>query len=611
MKFARRALVQPKKLENGTSWQCRLPSPRLALALLSAVFGMSCGAQPGPAPASQPALSKMGTDQAFVRQSATPEKPLARNPGQRLAATLDVRGLHLSSTLTAADGASNDALGSAVAIDGDTAVVGAAFKTVGGNVLQGQVYIFVWSGTSWSEQAVLTASDAAAYDGFGSAVAISGDTVVIGALGKQVGTNRQQGQSYVFVRSGSSWSEQAILVDTAGGGVNDQFGNSVSVRGNTAVVGARGKTIGTKMEQGQAYVYVRSGTSWAQQAILVDSATGAAFDAFANSVALSGDTIVVGAPYRSYGTHYSQGQVYVYVRSGTAWSQQALLVDAAAGEMNDTFGQAVALDGDTVLVGAPGKGVATHVHQGQAYVYARTGISWTQQAVLVDTAAGTDFDACGFSVAVLGDAAVVAAYSKTVGASSEQGQAYTFIRSGTTWAQQDVLADAAGETGDSFGFAVAMSGKLALIGAPGKRIGMNRYQGQVYVFQQPGAPDGAPCTLGTLCTSGFCIDGVCCDTACGGGKTTDCRSCLGAHTGGADGTCAAIVPAANYICRQAAAVCDQPEYCDGLSDSCPADGLYQLADRHLCRAATSCSRESYCDGSSARCPPTLCLPPRF
>lgn len=515
--------------------------------------------------------------------------------------------------LIASDGEAEDYLGNAVALDGDTAIVGAAVKRVGANNQQGQAYVFVRSGTSWSQQAVLVdAKTGAAGDNFGIAVALSGDTAVIGAFRKNVGVNAQQGQAYVFVRSGTSWSQQDVLKDTVTGAAGDGFGVAVAVSGDTAVIGAPTKRVGTNDEQGQAYIFVRSGTSWALQTVLVDTADGARMDRLGTAVALTGDTAVVGAPWKEVGTPTDQGAVYVHVRSGTTWTQQALLADSATGATFDMFGQSLAISGDTLLIGAYTKKIAANPEQGQVYVYVRSGTAWSQEAILFDSIKGSPTDFFGLSVSLSGDTAVIGAPLKDVGGSARQGQAYVFARSGTTWTQQSIIFDSMlGEAGDNLGFSVAVSGDTAVLGALFKKLGMNARQGQAYVYIGNKSPNGTPCTLGSQCASGFCVDGLCCNSACGGGATADCRSCLGAQTGGSDGTCGTIGQAADYTCRPAATICDQPELCDGRSDSCPADGLYQPADHFLCRAATSCSRDTYCDGTTALCPPSLCIPPRF
>ena len=338
--------------------------------------------------------------------------------------------------LTAADGAANNYFGDSVAISGDTAVVGAPYHVVGANANQGSAYVFVRSGAIWSQQQQLTAADGAAGDVFGWSVAISGDTVVVGAAYDNVGANGNQGSAYVFVRSGTSWSQQAQLT-AADGATSDIFGWSVAISGNTVAVGAPGNDVGANADQGSAYVFVRSGAIWSQQQQLT-AVDGAAGDYFGDSVAISGDTAVVGAPYDDVGATINQGSAYVFVRSGAVWGLQAH-VAAADGAANDYFGSSVAISGDTVVVGAPYDDVGANVDQGSAYVFVRSGTTWSQQQQLtaVDGAVSDDF---GDSVAISGATVAVGRPWRDVGANADQGSAYVFVRSGDTWGQQQLTA---------------------------------------------------------------------------------------------------------------------------------------------------------------------------
>jgi len=372
--------------------------------------------------------------------------------------------------VTAPDGAENDLFGFRVALSGDTALVGAFGQTVGANITQGSVYVFTSSGSSWSLQQKLTASDGAAHDFFGYSVALLGDTALIGAGAANISGNAYQGSAYVFTRSGTTWSQQAKLT-ASDGAAYDEFGSSVALSGNTALVGAYTDKVGGNAEQGSAYVFTRSGTVWSQQAKLTAS-NGAAGDWFGWSVALLGDTALVGGRF---------GDAFVFTRSGTVWSQQAQLTPSDLQE-EDTFGESVALSGDTALVGAGGHIVGSNVSQGAAYVFTRSGTTWSQQARLTaaDGAAGDRF---GTSVALSVDTALVEAPNQTVGANSNQGSAYVFTRSGTTWTQQAKLTASDGAASDNFGRSAALSGNTVLVGASGVKIGANPNQGAAYFYQ--------------------------------------------------------------------------------------------------------------------------------
>jgi hypothetical protein len=371
--------------------------------------------------------------------------------------------------LTASDGAAGDTFGSSVAISGDTAVVG--------SFVNESAYVYVRSGTAWVQQAQLTASDGKAGDEFGYSVAVSGDTVVVGATLADVGTNADQGAVYVFTRSGSTWTQQAKLM-SPDGSVDDEFGTSVAVDGDTLLVGVIYDNIGYRADQGSAFVFTRSGTAWAQQTKLTAS-DGEANDDFGVSVALSGGTALVGAFGDDIGSHSWQGSAYVFVRSGATWSQQADLT-ADDGATLDKFGRAAALSGDTALVGAPWHAVAGHADQGAAYAFVRSGQTWSQQAELT-ASGGAAGDALAFSVALAGDTALVGAPLADGGAGADQGTAYVFDRSGATWSEDARLTASDGSAPDQFGNAVSLSGQTGLVGASRDNVAANIDQGSAYV----------------------------------------------------------------------------------------------------------------------------------
>ena len=245
-------------------------------------------------------------------------------------------GWVLQAELIASDAASNDYFGWSVSVSGDTAVVGAAGdKWEGGN--SGSAYIFTRSGSTWTEQAKLTASDAAGGDHFGCSVSVSGDTAVVGAAG-----DNGEGSVYIFARNGSMWTQQAKLTVVG----SSYFGCSVSVSGDTAVVG---DDKGGNTWFGSVYVFTRSGGVWAQQATLTAS-DAAIWDNFGFSVSVSGDTAVIGAINGEGAVIYS-GSAYVFTRSGSTWTQQAKLTASDATSWY-CFGCSVTVSGDTAVVGA-------------------------------------------------------------------------------------------------------------------------------------------------------------------------------------------------------------------------------------------------------------------
>lgn len=368
----------------------------------------------------------------------------------------------LQTTLT---GSSYDPIGAlfgnSLAIDEDTLAV--QFP-VTRNSLKGTVLVFSTSLNRWSLDAILTVSQSAAFDSFGASVAIDGGTAVVGVPGND-DRGGEAGAAYVFEHAGAGWQREANLIPIGiDGGAT--FGDSVAVSGDRVVVGATGDN--------SAFVFTRSGGNWSGQAKLTASDT-AAQDSFGRSVAIDGDTVIVGAPSQDN----TMGAAYVFVRAKGVWTQQAQLV-APDREAGDYFGRSVGISGDTTIVGAWGD--YNHSYKtGSAYVFVRSGTVWTQQARLFPTYArwAVYF---GYAVAISGDTAVVGAYNDD----NDQGvydcgSVYVFARTNGIWAQQQKIAASDPKDGDHFGEAVALSGDTLVAGARYKRDGDSQ-PGAAYLF---------------------------------------------------------------------------------------------------------------------------------
>ena len=370
--------------------------------------------------------------------------------------------------LSASNGSAFNYFGQSVAVSGNTAMVGGYDS----NLKQGAVYVFARSVAGWVQQAELTASDGSGNDQFGSAVALNGDTAVVGAYNKIINGNLSQGVAYVFVRSGTTWSQQQELILT-NGGMGDHFGASVAVSGDTAVVGAYFRNA--------VFVYVRSGATWSQQQTLTAS-NAELNDNFGSSVSLDENTVLIGANNKIVNSNHAQGAAYVFVRSGVTWSQQQELL-ASDGAGYDSFGSSASLSRNTALIGASQKGIGSNFIQGAVYVFVRTGSTWTQQQRLT-ASDGASNDQFGSYVSLSGDTAVAGAWAKKVGSNSYQGAVYAFVRSGNSWSQQPELTASDGAANDEFG-PVALEGSTIIVGAPQHTFGSNTYQGAAYVFTRP------------------------------------------------------------------------------------------------------------------------------
>jgi hypothetical protein len=226
----------------------------------------------------------------------------------------------------------------------------------------GAAYIFERRGTTWVQEAKLTALDASAGAEFGVSVGISRSTVVVGAL-----FHRPAGAAYVFVHSGSSWVQQAEFTMPALPDLPTEFGSAVAVSGATVVVGMNQPGADGK---GYAFVYARTGNTWAPQATLTNS-DGNPFDLFGDTLSFSGSTVVVGAYGKNSQTGTLQvGSVYVFIRSGTTWTQQAEIADPT-GQVFDHFGF-VAISDSILMVGA----------RGGVYLFRREGGAWLQLSIV-------------------------------------------------------------------------------------------------------------------------------------------------------------------------------------------------------------------------------------
>jgi hypothetical protein len=392
--------------------------------------------------------------------------------------------------LIASDGVAGDQLGSSVAICGDTVVVGAPSAAIGANLGQGAVYVFVKPQSGWAnltQTAKITSLDGQAYDGFGLSVAINGDTVVVGAPFVHGGFNTP-GAAYVFVGSGSNWTQVAELAASdpqPGSG----FGTSVATTGDTVLVGAYNAGVGKYQEHGASYVFVKPSFGWSNmtQTAKLTASDGAPFDQFGLCVAISGNTVAVGARDASVSRNL-QGAAYVFVKPVSGWTdmtENAKLLASDPGA-SDYLGWSVVVYGDEVIAGAPS---AHYFHDvpgpGAAYVFLKPTGGWvnmTETAKLTasDGQRGNSF---GVSVAMLQNVLVVGAPQFF---STGPGSAYVFVKPASGWKTTSKFAaklvSSDGKASDSFGYAVGIAGGTAVAGALGAAIGPNQHQGAAYVF---------------------------------------------------------------------------------------------------------------------------------
>lgn len=368
--------------------------------------------------------------------------------------------------LNNSNGTMDDYFGLSVSISGDFGIVGVP----GYNEKTGTAYVFKRSGTTWIQDAKLNASDAGMNDNFGYSVSISGDSAIVGAPND----NSLTGSAYVFTRTGTTWVQEAKLL-ASDGTPGDWFGDSVSINGDAAIVGAPGDNVFL----GSAYVFERTGSVWVQEARL-NASDGALYDWFGFSVSISGDSAVVGTPFQTSST----GASYIFTRSGTTWMLQQKLT-ASDGASYDLFGDSVSMDGDSVIIGAYGDDTSAGVNAGSAYLFTRTGTTWTEDAK-VTASEGVAGEQFGYAVSISEDRIIVGTYQVY---HEDIGSAYIFKHIGTTWFEEATLRASDGKLHDYFGWSVSINDNSAIIGAPGDDYNINIENiGSAYVVCQPTPP---------------------------------------------------------------------------------------------------------------------------
>ena len=367
----------------------------------------------------------------------------------------------------------------AISNDGAYAIVGSIGEDTSG-AGSGAAYVYVRSGSSWSQQQMLKASDAAANGIFGYSVAMSSDGTyaVVGARYQNT-----YGAAYVYIRSGTSWTQQAKLT-ASNAGAGDAFGWSVDISndGTYIIVGAKDED-STASSSGSAYVFIRSGTSWSeQQKINGSGAIVNGYFGYSVSISSDGTYAAVGA---SSDNNMDYGAVHVFIRSGTTWSEQQKIV-ASDQATSDHLGISVSISGagDYVIAGAWGSETGGS-NAGAAYIFSRSGTSWSQQQKIQSSDIGAN-DHFGWSSNISNDGnyVIVGAHYEGTGG-GEAGAAYIFNRDGTTWSQVKKLQAADKTTGDYFGNSVYLStdASFAICGSQYETTSPNSYNGAAYIFE--------------------------------------------------------------------------------------------------------------------------------
>ncbi|MBL7663759.1 MAG: hypothetical protein JNM93_01405, partial [Bacteriovoracaceae bacterium] len=454
-------------------------------------------------------------------------------------------GWYQEAYIKTANSEANDTVGESLSLSGDTLAVGARFEDSNQTTItngatasgdnsaagSGAVYVYQRNGASWGQQAYIKASNAQGNDYFGWSISLNGDTLAVGAFFEDSNqttitngttsspdnTNSAAGAVYVYKRTGVNWAQEAYI-KPSNNDASDLFGISVSLSGNTLVVGANSEdsnqiTItngasasvdNTKSNSGAAYVYKRTGLNWAQEAY-IKSSNADIDDNFGSYVSISGDTIAVGAYLEdsnqntiTNGTSASadnstsaSGAVYVYRRTGVNWAQEAY-IKASNPDVNDQYTYSLQLNGDTLVVGSyledsnqntitngtTSSSNNSNLESGAVYVYKRTGVNWAQEAY-IKAANNNASDQFGYAVAISGNTLSVGARfessnqttitngttASSNNSAGNSGAVYVYKRTGVNWVQEAYIKASNAEASDAFGTAVTISGDTIAVSA--------------------------------------------------------------------------------------------------------------------------------------------------
>ena len=381
-------------------------------------------------------------------------------------------------TLRASDPAIEDMFGSTVALSSDLALISAAGDNTAAGVDAGSVYAFRRTGQMWNELGKLAKETSVGGERFGSQLVLDGDSAVVASQ-----QDVQFGAATVFRHSVAGWRQEVSLKPREPS-QSDAFGHAVTVDGDVAVVGAPTDDPGAvAADSGAVYVFKRS-TGESQQLMRLTAPRPVTAESFGFAVQATNDLLVVGAPPDLNAGPMTPGSAYVLRRLGDSWAHEAVLVPQD-GTPRQLFGSAVAVSGDTIAVGSRLANSALGERTGAAYVFVREGSRWVQQAKLVGSDAQPVEGSCS-AVAIDGDTIVVGARAHDTSAGRDAGAAYVFTRSGVTWTQQAMLVPDPLAANDRFGFAVAILGDVIAVGAPGRDF-LPTGPGYACVFRRQGS----------------------------------------------------------------------------------------------------------------------------
>jgi hypothetical protein len=383
--------------------------------------------------------------------------------------------------LTASDAAPDDQFGllfgSHQAVLGDTLVVGSWLDDNAAGVDAGSAYVFEYFDGAWTEVQHLTGSDTEAGDAFGGRIAVSNDTVFIGAIWDDHSNRTDAGSVYVFSRTpGGLVEQQKLVAETPVDSVT--FGWGLAVDGDTLAIGSARWWAPNYI--GTVHIFNRDQSAWTLGQVLTAS-DGTPGDNFGVFLAISGDVLVVGAAQSAHSGVSLSGAAYVFLRTGDTWVEHQVLT-ASDPVAWDAFGESVAMSNDTILIGAPGADQPGLTECGAAYFFQRVGDNWIEQQKVIASDGGAQ-DYFADSVNLIGDTAIIGATDHDLPGVLNAGAAYVFARVGDEWVEVEKCTASDAAADDRFGWGVPISDDTVVMGAAMDDHSGLQDAGSVYVFK--------------------------------------------------------------------------------------------------------------------------------
>ncbi|KAJ5079178.1 hypothetical protein M0811_14562 [Anaeramoeba ignava] len=352
------------------------------------------------------------------------------------------------------------------------------------NLILFQLLFFLIKTQLFVNETQLISNDGELNDNFGKSVSITQNYAVIGSPNSQVGNNPEQGKAYIFQKNGSNWV-QYLTLTASDGNSGDNFGFSVQISQdeNYIIVGAYSANLWNTSNQGKAYIFQNNGTNWIEKQILTAS-DGNSNDNFGYSVGISQDVnyIIISSPYANVSNNTYQGKAYIFQNNGTNWIQQEILT-ASDGNAGSNFGYSLSISGNYTIIGAPYANVGANLSQGKSYIFQNNGTNWIEKQILT-ASDGSYSDYFGYSVGISqDDSIIIGAPGVVYTNSSNKGKAYLFEMNGSNWIQNQILIPNDSNFA-SFGVSSAIFGNLSIVGSYGYQKLSEGSNGKGYVFEK-------------------------------------------------------------------------------------------------------------------------------